>query len=253
MPCKKHHTVLRRQKAKNRILAEMITRFREKRGPVGQEIEIKLTIDAAYLDRVLRHPLVVRYAEGPPLHLQLFNTYYDTPAFELHSHRMALRVRRDGDRFVQTLKTRGESRDGLSRRGEWAWPLPDEALRTALIPIDLWPPGIEERLKSIAPVFTTDFNRICSRVMLPENLPEPGQPAACIELALDRGTVSAGPAKASCNEALSEIEMELIYGEVATLKAFCRAATDGLPVFPSDISKAERGYRLRESEPFQKK
>jgi inorganic triphosphatase YgiF len=231
----------------------MIIRFREKRGPVGQEIEIKLTIDAAYLDRILSHPLLVRYAEGPPLHLQLFNTYYDTPALALHAHRMALRVRRDGHRFVQTLKTRGESRNGLSRRGEWEWSLPDGALRPALVPKDLWPPGIEKKLELMAPVFTTDFNRTCSRVVLPENLPEPGQPAACIELALDRGRVSAAPPKGPCSEALSEIEMELIYGDVATLNAFCRMATAGLPVFLSDISKAERGYRLLDPEKFQKK
>jgi triphosphatase len=231
----------------------MIIRFREKRGPVGQEIEIKLTIEAASLDRILSHPLVVRYAEGPHLHLQLFNTYYDTPALELHSHRMALRVRRDGDRVVQTVKTRGESRDGLSRRGEWEWPLPDEALRPALVPKDLWPPGIEERFALIAPAFTTDFNRTRCRVILPENFSEPGQPAACIELALDRGMVSVALPRGPCTEALSEIEMELIYGEGVTLQAFSLAATVGLPVFPSDISKAERGYRLLQPEKFQKK
>jgi triphosphatase len=230
----------------------MIIGFREKRRTVGQEIEIKLTIDAAFLDRILRHPLVVRYAEGPHLQLQLFNTYYDTPALALHSHRMALRVRRDGHRFVQTLKTRGESRGGLSRRGEWEWSLPDGVLQPALIPQDLWPPGIEEKLALIGPVFTTDFRRTCCRVMLP-SLPELAYSAACIELALDRGTVSAGSAKGPYSEALSEIEMELIYGQMAALKAFCRITTADLPVFPSNISKAERGYRLLDPKTFQKR
>jgi len=211
---------------------------------VGQEIEIKLRIDAAYLDRILSHPLVVRYAEGPHLYLQLFNTYYDTPAFELHSHRMALRVRRDGNRFVQTLKTRGQSLDGLSRRGEWEWPLPDDVLQPALVPAELWPADLEKRRHLLAPVFCTDFTRSLSRVTLPGNLLGPGQPAAGIELALDRGTVSAASTGGPCSQAISEIEMELIYGEVATLQAFSLTASAGLPVFPSDISKAERGYRL---------
>ncbi|MFH0726149.1 MAG: CYTH domain-containing protein [Pseudomonadota bacterium] len=215
---------------------------------MGQEIEIKLTIDAAQLDRILAHPLVVRYSGGTRLHLELFNTYYDTPALELYHHRMALRVRREGDRFVQTVKTRGESRNGLSRRGEWEWPLPDEVLQPGLVPRELWPPGMEERLQGITPVFTTDFNRTLCRVTLPENLFSPGQPAACLELALDRGRVSAIRPKGPSSEAISEIEMELIYGEIVTLQAFSLSVSDGLPVFPCDVSKAERGYRLLDRE-----
>jgi inorganic triphosphatase YgiF len=230
-----------------------MTLFRGKREPVGQEIELKLIIDPAKLDRILAHPLVERYAKGTLRHLQLLNTYYDTPAFELHHHRMAMRVRRQGDRFVQTLKTRGESRNGLSRRGEWEWPLPDEVLRPALVPKELWPPGIIGKLHRITPVFTTDLNRTLSRMMLPENLLGPEQPAACIELALDRGTVSAMTPKGLCCDAISEIEMELIYGDVVTLCAFSEKTTAGLPVSPCDISKAERGYRLLASEKFQKK
>jgi triphosphatase len=218
---------------------------------VGQEIEIKLMIDAVHLNRILAHPLVARYAKGTFLPLQLLNTYYDTSAFELHHHCMALRVRRKGDRFVQTLKTRGESRDGLSRRGEWEWPLPDAVLQPGLVPKELWPPGIEERLHRIGPVFTTDFNRTLCRVTLPETLLGPEQPAACIELALDRGTVSVMTPRGPRSEAISEIEMELISGEVGTLRAFSLATTDGLPVFPCDISKAERGYRLLVPEKIQ--
>jgi triphosphatase len=220
---------------------------------VGQEIEIKLIIDAAHLNRILARPLVTRYAKGPPLHFELLNTYYDTPAFELHRHRMALRVRREGDRFIQTLKSRGESLGGLSRRGEWEWPLPDEVLQPVLVPKELWPPGIEEKLHRIAPVFTTDFNRILSRVTLPENLLGPEQPAACIELGLDRGSVLAMTPKGPRSDVISEIEMELIYGEVATLHAFSLMTTAGLPVSPCDISKAERGYRLLDPKKFQKK
>jgi inorganic triphosphatase YgiF len=211
---------------------------------VGQEIEIKLTIDAAQLDRILAHPLVTRYSGGTRLHLELLNTYYDTPALALYHHRMALRVRRVGDRFVQTLKTRGESRNGLSRRGEWEWPLPDKALRPELIPRELWPPGMEVQLHQIAPVFITDFNRILSRITLPENLLGSGQPAACIELALDRGKVWVTGPKVSLSETIAEIEMELKHGEVATLQAFSLAVCSGLPVSPCDVSKAERGYRL---------
>lgn len=228
----------------------MIADFEEKREPVGQEIEIKLKIDAAHLDRILRHPLVERYAGRRPVRLQLLNTYYDTPDFELYRQCMALRVRRDGIRFVQTLKTRGESRDGFSRRSEWEWPLPDEGLQPALVPKELWPPEMEKRLHLLSPVFYTDFNRVLSRVTLPENLLGPGQAATCIELSLDRGTVSAVSTKEPCSEALSEIEMELVYGEEESLRAFFLATTAGLPVFPSDVSKAERGYRLLDPAKF---
>ena len=33
-------------------------------------------------------------------------------------------------RFIQTLKTRGQSRNGLSQRGEWEWPLEADQLDT---------------------------------------------------------------------------------------------------------------------------
>lgn len=211
---------------------------------MGQEIEIKLTINAAHLDRILGHPLVVQHAKGTLIQLQLLNTYYDTPAFDLHHHRMALRVRSQGGQFVQTLKTSGDSLDGLSSRGEWEWPLPDECLQPALVPNELWPPRIGPSLDLITPVFSTSINRTVSRVTLPENLLGPGQAEACIELALDRGMVSTKAPKTPRSEAISEIEMELIYGELATLRAFSQAATAGLPVSPCDISKAERGYRL---------
>jgi inorganic triphosphatase YgiF len=122
--------------------------------------------------------------------------------------------------------------------------LPDEKLQPALVPSELWPPGIEKRLQVLVPVFSTDFDRTLSRIILPANLLGLGQPAACIELALDRGMVSATPPQGPCRLVISEIELELLYGELSTLQAFALAATAGVPVSPCDISKAERGYRL---------
>ncbi|WP_215201240.1 CYTH domain-containing protein, partial [Escherichia coli] len=50
-----------------------------------------------------------------------YNQYYDTPGRELARAKVALRMRRDGEQYIQTLKSRGQSVAGLSERNEWDW------------------------------------------------------------------------------------------------------------------------------------
>ena len=62
--------------------------------------------------------------------LSLQNIYYDTPELRLHREHVALRIRKNGKRYIQTLKTRGTSKNGLHQRGEWEWELESNALDT---------------------------------------------------------------------------------------------------------------------------
>ena len=50
------------------------------------------------------------------------NVYFDTHDRLLQRHRMALRVRQIGRRWVQTLKTERKNSGAVSRRGEWETP-----------------------------------------------------------------------------------------------------------------------------------
>ena len=80
------------------------------------EIELKLALPpqqaAAFLKRMARR-------RSAPVQQALITRYFDTPAFALSEQGVALRVRRVGRRWLQTLKTEGERRGGLSRRAEY--------------------------------------------------------------------------------------------------------------------------------------
>lgn len=161
----------------------------------------------------------------------LQSIYFDTPRRDLRRRRMAARVRRDGRRWLQTVK--GERSTVI--RNEWetlvASPrldltrLPLAAIRRAT-GVDL--ARIE---RSLAPVFGTRFTR---RARMLE------RGAARIELALDCGYVRAGRRRAP----IRELELELKAGSMRALR---RAAADVAKRFalkPEAKSKAERGYRL---------
>lgn len=213
---------------------------------MGREVELKLMASPeAAGRRFLHHRLITRHARGEGDSLLLSNAYYDTPDFALRGHGMALRVRRAGNRWEQTVKTVGTSLGGLSQRGEWQWALDGPELRPALVPESLWPPGLKERLDRLQPVFHTDFKREIRRIVLPEGLLAPGQAPALIEVAWDVGRITApGTAAPARDDAIREIELELKQGDPGTLFDFALAAADGLALFPCDISKAERGFRL---------
>ena len=54
---------------------------------------------------------------------QIDSVYYDTPLMELRGMRAALRLRRDGRKWLQTLKLDAGPNPGLSARYEWEVPL----------------------------------------------------------------------------------------------------------------------------------
>lgn len=213
---------------------------------MGLEIELKLLVHDEWKDRILRHPLVNRFAVGEGTRHRLINVYYDTPGFQLRSLEMALRVRKDGDGYVQTLKTSGKAIGGLTHRGEWEWALKNDRLQPGLIPQALWPPG---GIQSAAPLFQTDFERTKRLIHLAPGALQSNQPEAKIELAFDRGQVWTLVAGEKRTDDLCEIEMELVTGEPATLFDFALLLTDGVSAQPCDISKAQRGYRLLGAQP----
>ena len=78
------------------------------------ETELKLSLSAADLPRLLGHPLLTQAGDRRHLH----NTYFDTPELALQQARMAVRERLAGDQWLLTVKTAGQSQNGLSRRQE---------------------------------------------------------------------------------------------------------------------------------------
>ena len=209
---------------------------------MAKETEIKLRASAATLDALRAHPLLKkRCKEGWQRH-ELANCYYDTDTRDLAHAKVALRVRRDGERYIQTLKSRGQSLAGLSERNEWEWPLADATLDTARFDDSCWPAELADLdLRRLQPVFDTDFVRDAAEIAWGR-----GKARTIIEVALDQGAVRAGDQR----EAIAEVELELRQGEPAALLELAEQLAAELPLMPCDISKAERGYRLHDASSY---
>lgn len=201
-----------------------------------KETEIKLRASRATLAALRNHPLLKKRNKSGWQHGELFNQYYDTPARDLARARVALRLRRDGEQYIQTLKSRGQSVAGLSERNEWDWYLERPELDLGRLGDDCWPAELATLDKAaLQPIFTTDFARDKAEIAWGR-----GKAKVVIEAALDLGKVLA----AGREEEICELELELREGEpAALLELACELAAD-LPLMPCDISKAERGYRL---------
>src|SRR3546814_9087816 len=66
------------------------------------EIELKLCGEPAVLERLWQAPLLRRPGAAAPRVKQLENVYYDTVDLRLRRRGLAFRIRRDGNRFIQT-------------------------------------------------------------------------------------------------------------------------------------------------------
>lgn len=196
---------------------------------MSHEIEMKLALGERGPERLLQHPFL---RGGVDAAQRLANTYYDTPDGELEAARMALRLRRRDDSWVQTLKTSGEGSGGYSRRQEWEWPVAagslDRAGLAELPPMAALGPDVLARLE---PCFTTDFERRLWRLELAE---------ATVEVALDQGEIRAADRRVP----IHELELELKDGDPQALWSLALAFAETVPLRPADASKAARGSAL---------
>lgn len=196
------------------------------------EVELKLAVAARDLPRLRRR--LERL--GPARRVRLETIYYDTHDGLLAAHGFALRLRRVGERWIQTLKSETEAA-ALARRGEWEWPLRRPRLDRACLADTPLAPLLARRPRvSFAELFRTRFARDTWIVE---------EDGACIELALDQGEIRAGER----SEAIRELELELESGAAEALPALAlRIARAGggrpLALLPYGDSKARRGQRL---------
>lgn len=195
-----------------------------------REVELKLELDPADVDAVAAHPLL-RGGKAPRRE-RLTSVYFDTADLDLRAAGLSLRVRTQGKRRIQTVKTDADGAAGLFDRGEWerpiATPTPDrDALR--LSPAgEVLGDGSPEALK---PIFTTEVERTTRLV-------RHGQSE--LELTVDRGRIDTGLESTP----LCEIELELKRGTSADLFAVAHALAEAAPLRPGVMSKSERGYAL---------
>jgi len=197
------------------------------------EIELKLALPQEQVQAFL-HLMARRRVN--PVKQSLHTRYFDTPDFDLSRQGFALRVRRAGRRWLQTLKTEGQRAGGLSTREEYETPTQGGELDWARFP-EVAQVRITDDLRAkLETRFETRFTRTAWQIG--------GHGRARIEVALDVGEVCAGD---RCLP-ICEIELELLSGSADALFELAQTWARQLDLLPFDISKAERGVRLAHGE-----
>ena len=193
------------------------------------EIELKLALPPQQAATFIK--LMAR-RRSVPAQQALRTRYFDTPDFALSAQGIALRVRRAGRRWLQTLKTEGERRGGLSQRAEYEMAITRGTPDWSRFPAEAqaWVPEVLRA--QLVPVFETDFSRTAWQLV--------DKRGTAIEVALDVGEVRAG----ACRQPICEIELELKAGQPDALFELAQGWAQRLDCLPLDISKAERGVRL---------
>ena len=199
---------------------------------MDQEIEIKLALEAEHASSVWQ--ALKRFAHGKPVTHELFSAYYDTPDCLLQSNGVALRLRRDGQRWIQTIKSAGTASGGLHRRFEHET---EVAIQLPSFPA-IAQAGFGELIANrhtrdaLGVAFTTAFSRSSTLIAL--------DGGNIVEVSLDRGSIAAGERR----EPICEIELELKAGKAAALFELAIELAPELPFRLDNRSKAQRGYAL---------
>ncbi|MBI5108655.1 MAG: CHAD domain-containing protein [Rhodocyclales bacterium] len=197
---------------------------------MAEEVELKLALDEAHQARFLRHPLLRQASERQVTLLD--NIYYDTAGLALRRRGIALRLRRQGNAWLQTVKLAGSATAGLSSRPEWERPYGGHFDFSDIEPTALrnWLQR-PELLARILPVCETRFRRVTWKLR--------AQTGAVL-VTLDRGWAIADGKR----EAISEVELELDGAPVQALFHIAGQLAERISLVPAVLSKAERGYRL---------
>jgi inorganic triphosphatase YgiF len=196
------------------------------------ERELKFRIEAGAAARAAR---LLPFASRQRLR-RIASVYYDTPDFRLEAAGAALRLRRDGRGSLQTLKAPQGVQTALAARHEWEMRAPRGRLAPSLFPREAVRAAtgldIVRLAPRLRPVFTTRFERRSALLALGHGV----RAEACI----DRGAIEA----ARSREAILELELELIEGDIGPLLGLAETLVEPLGLRIENASKAERGYRL---------
>ncbi|MEM7410262.1 MAG: CHAD domain-containing protein [Myxococcota bacterium] len=204
---------------------------------VAREVELKLEASTSDLRRLGTHPVVTALAVSGAVTRVLESRYFDSADDRLAAAGFALRLRRDGDTSVQTLKGGGSTVGGLFERVEIEVPFHGERPDLGRIDDGAMRAAVEETLGGAPLVerFRTEFER-STRVL--------GSGESAFRVDIDRGQVIAGDARMP----IHEVELELVTGTPAALFEFALMLQEHFDVWMLARSKAERGHALARAE-----
>jgi len=201
------------------------------------ETELKISLDEAGEAAIDAHDALERMRAHPRQTEDLVSTYFDTRDQALAKAGIALRLRKIGRRWVQTVKRadpKGAKAHGLFSHVEVEFPAPGGKLildgrdEQGVFAAIAKAAGDAE----LAPLFETRVGRIVERLAAPGG----GE----VELAIDHGEIVAGRKRAPIREA----EIELMSGDVSAVFEVARVLFREGPLRFATANKAARGYRL---------
>ena len=203
------------------------------------EIELKYSIeDPADIDRLFSDPDVEKAKDENSVEsVPMDAVYYDTSDYALTRQRIAFRVRREGERYIGTLKWDGERDHALYRRHEINLTISDPEQQVHPT-IELFEQcDLGERLKELVagqqlvPLVEMNFVRRKARL----------DTGKCImEMSVDRGDMNAGTQMTTILEA----EFELLNGSEEEMQEFAEILADRYGMAPGEKSKFARGLEL---------
>ncbi|MBV8536427.1 MAG: CHAD domain-containing protein [Alphaproteobacteria bacterium] len=198
-----------------------------------REIELKLRIPPEALSRLRNHRLLRRPGKAGPVQKRMISTYFDTPDFRLMREQVALRVRKIGQRHIQTVKCAPTVENGINSRSEWEQEV--ATVKPALKGVGnkrlrklLSGPKVR---KHLAAQFVTDVKR--ATWPLKRN-------GSLVEMAIDVGEIKSSKGRVPVCEA----EFELKSGPIDGVYALVQELHKSIPFTIEPLSKAERGFAL---------
>ncbi|MGE0194018.1 MAG: CHAD domain-containing protein [Methylocystis sp.] len=200
------------------------------------EIELKFLLDKKKSSEIWARAKASKLTRDAPITRTLRSIYLDTPEHALKKAGIALRLRRDGRRWIQGVKTGRTLHGGLSQGGELETPAPGGRVCLDAIPDPAVREAIVDRVNGalLQPVCETVIKRSTGELTLADG--------TRAELAVDVGEVRAGERSAE----LSELEIELLDGNASGLFDIASILVPEGGLRFSRLSKAARGYLLAE-------
>lgn len=200
------------------------------------EIELKFLIEEPDAKRLWARAKAAKLVIDKPTTRALRSIYLDTPDHALKQAGIALRIRRDGRRWIQTVKTARQLHGGLSQAGELESPAPGGRVNVMAIPDLVVREQVARHINGSAlqPVCETLMKRTAGAIALADG--------TRAELALDVGEIRAEGRSA----VLREVEIELVEGSPGKLFDIAQALFPDGGLRFSRLSKSARGYLLAE-------
>lgn len=195
-----------------------------------REIELKFRARAGDLAAVKRAVNSAAPATPKWTTKRLVSRYFDTADRQLARNGAALRLRTNGDKIVQTLKTATVGSGDMLTRREWEFTVPSPALDLDGLPQEARRALGAVSEADLAPGIEVAYQRQTTTL----RRTNPIGPDLVVEVALDKGVAVAG----GKTERFAECEMELLDGDVDAFFRLAAEVHDACPLPLSRLSKA---------------